>query len=70
MRVQAARFFSAGPSGLVGAEENLILDCYRLAKYYHQHPDVFLAMPLDEVRMHWNRTSQLIRQQQADSDAD
>jgi hypothetical protein len=44
---------------LVGDEEDLILDCYRLARWYHQSPDVFLALPLDKVRLHLNRTIRL-----------
>jgi hypothetical protein len=36
-----------------------VLDCYRLARFYHQNPEVFLALPLSEVRMHMRRTSQL-----------
>ena len=48
----------------VDAEE-MILDCYRLAQYYHQHPDVFLAMPLEEVRLHAYRTAQLINRRRA-----
>jgi hypothetical protein len=44
---------------LVGDEEDLVLDCYRLARWYHQAPDTFLAMPIDEVRVHMNRTLRL-----------
>jgi len=40
--------------------ENLLLDCYRLAKHYSQSPDVFLNMPMSEVRMHMMRTLQLM----------
>jgi len=58
---------------LVGDEKDLILDCYRLAREYHQSPEVFLNMPLDEVQLHLSRTIELAeirrRQQQiADSD--
>jgi hypothetical protein len=56
---------------LVGDDENIILDCYRLARWYHQSPDVFLAMPLSDVRLHLIRTiqlSQIIRQEAQDSD--
>jgi hypothetical protein len=38
----------------------MILDCYRLAEFYHQHPDVFLNMPVEDVRTHAMRTAQLI----------
>lgn len=61
MRVSATQFFSARFSGLVGQDNNLILDCYRLARFYHQSPEVFLDMPLTEVRMHLDRTIELSR---------
>jgi hypothetical protein len=44
---------------LVGDEEDLVLDCYRLARWYHQSPEHFLGMPIDEVRMHMSRTLRL-----------
>jgi hypothetical protein len=44
---------------LVGDEEDLVLDCYRLARWYHQSPEIFLNMPLDEVRVHMARTIRL-----------
>jgi hypothetical protein len=47
------------------AAEEMILDCYRLAHYYHQHPDVFLNMELAEVRIHAYRTAQLIERRRA-----
>jgi hypothetical protein len=46
---------------LVGEDDDIILDCYRLARWYHQSPDVFLAMPLSDVRVHLIRTLQLAR---------
>jgi len=46
---------------MVGDESNIILDCYRLARWYHQSPEVFLAMPLGEVRIHLERTIELAR---------
>ena len=58
---------------MVGDEEDLVLDCYRLARWYHQTPDVFLAMPLDDVRMHLHRTlrlAELMRRAQSQSDDD
>jgi len=49
-----------------------VLDCYRLARWYHQSPEIFLNMPLDEVRIHLVRTLKLAammrRHQQADDD--
>ncbi len=43
----------------------MILDCYRLARWYHVSPELFLAMPLSEVNLHLRRTAQLDREQQA-----
>jgi len=58
---------------VVGSENDLVLDCYRLARWYHQAPDVFLSMPLSEVRIHLIRTIELSnimrRQAAADDDA-
>lgn len=46
--------------GIVESEcENLILDCYRLAKYYHIDPRIFLDMPLGEVATHMRHTIKL-----------
>jgi hypothetical protein len=42
-------------------ESDLVLDCYRLARWYHQSPLHFLDMPLSEVRMHMRRTAELSR---------
>lgn len=46
---------------MVGEENNLVLDCYRLARWYHVNPRDFLEMPLSEVRMHLHRTAELSR---------
>jgi len=43
----------------------MILDCYRLARFYCQHPDVFLTMTIEEVQLHARRTAQLIERQRA-----
>ena len=60
VRVPAASFFSPG-SGRLGltADADPVLDCYWLARWYHQNPEVFLAMPLSAVRGHVARTNQL-----------
>jgi hypothetical protein len=42
---------------LVAGYDNL--DCYRLAKFYHVSPIVFLEMGLTEVRTHLERTIDL-----------
>ena len=59
MRVSVTQFFSARSGGLVASDENLVLDCYRLARFYHTSPDTFLEMPLGEVQLHLYRTIQL-----------
>jgi hypothetical protein len=61
---EAAKFFSARSTGLVGSENDIILDCYRLAKHFHVSPEVFLNMPLSEVRIHLSRAAELDRRQQ------
>ena len=56
---------------MVGDENEIILDCYRLARHYHQSPTVFLDMPISEVRLHLERTLQLMdkmQQNAADND--
>jgi len=42
-------------------EDDVVLDCYRLARWYHQPPDLFLEMPLSKVRLHLVRTIQLAK---------
>jgi hypothetical protein len=59
VRVSPAKFFLARSSGLVGSDENIVLDCYRLARFYHTSPDLFLNMPLGDVQLHLYRTVQL-----------
>ena len=70
LRLSVAGFFSSGSFGLVGEDIDVILDSYRLARFYRQNPEVFLAMPLSEVRKHLNRTIQLARILRAESAAD
>jgi hypothetical protein len=38
---------------------DLVIDCYRLARFYHVSPTVFLEMGLSEVRVHLERTIDL-----------
>jgi hypothetical protein len=55
----------------LGNDESLILDAYRLARYYYQNPEVFLAMTVGEIRLHMQRTHQLAREmsrEQSDGD--
>jgi hypothetical protein len=65
LRLSVAPFFSSRSSGLVGGEEDIILDCYRLAKWFHVNPEIFLSIPLSEVTLHLRRAAQLDREQQA-----
>jgi hypothetical protein len=39
-----------------------VLDCYRLADFYHISPTIFLDMPASEVRLHLLRTIELAHQ--------
>jgi hypothetical protein len=57
--------------GLIGvdAAERLVLDCYWLARWYHQSPEHFLAMPLSDIRRHVLRTHQMTQEiERADDD--
>lgn len=40
-------------------DDGMILDCYRLAAFYHVEPQIFLNMPISQVRLHLQRTAQL-----------
>ena len=44
---------------MVAADNSIIIDCYRLAKYYSCSPGVFLRMPISDVRLHLERTTEL-----------
>jgi hypothetical protein len=71
VRVSVTRFFSSRSIGLVGEHiDDLVLDCYRLARYYHQSPLIFLDMPLSEVRLHLERTIALAKMTQPIGDDD
>jgi hypothetical protein len=50
---------------LVGDEDEIILDCYRLARWYRVSPEVFLSMPLSDVALHLHRTAQCDRAQRS-----
>lgn len=39
-----------------------VLDCYRLANFYHISPTTFLEMPISDVRLHLERTIDLAHQ--------
>ena len=60
MRLQAAGFFSPRPGGLgLNEDEDIILNCYWLAQWYHQNPEVFLSMPISQVQIHMMRTQRI-----------
>jgi hypothetical protein len=50
-------------------DDSIVIDCYRLARFYHQNPEVFLSMPFDEVKQHLMRTYQL-RQEENENNGD
>lgn len=41
-------------------EERIILNCYSLAHYFHQSPEVFTEMPYSRVVMHLYYTNRMI----------
>lgn len=56
------RFFYSGPI------DDVILDCYRLAKHYGQDPDIFLKKSLSAIKRHMKWTSKLIEIQNPQDD--
>lgn len=50
--------------------DDLVLDCYRLAKYYHISPAEFLRMPLSELNLHRKWTGKLIELTEPPEDDD
>lgn len=63
--MESCRFFYAGT-----VSEQLILDCYRLAKYYGRDPDDFLHKPLSTIQRHMKWTAKLIEAQRSQEDDD
>jgi hypothetical protein len=49
---------------------DLVLDCYRLARWYHQSPEVFLAMSLSDIQLHLIRTVELAKRMRAETASD
>lgn len=49
--------------------EDIILDCYRLAKFYGMDPDQFLDKPLSVLAKHMKWTARLIQVQSEEDDA-
>ncbi len=56
--MELGNFFSSGT-----VTEQVVLDCYRLAKYYGRNPDEFLAKPLSAIQRHIYWTGKLIEAQ-------
>jgi hypothetical protein len=46
----------------------MILDCYRLAKFYATSPKIFLEMTFTEVQLHLFRTAQLMQMMQREQE--
>ena len=44
--------------------DDIILDCYSLAKEYGRHPNEFLNLPITEIDRHRAWTSKLIQRKQ------
>lgn len=55
--MESRKFFHAGHV------DEVILDCYRLAKYYGLDPDIFLNKPLSAVKKQLFWTGKLIETQ-------
>jgi hypothetical protein len=56
---------------VVGAsDDDLVLDCYRLARFYHQAPQIFLALPLGEIELHMARTGELVKSMRSSESGD
>jgi hypothetical protein len=47
-------------------DDDIVLDCYRLASYYHLDPRTFLDMPISEVYGHLRRTAEVERARNPD----
>lgn len=58
--------------GIGDGGDAFVLDCYWLARWYHQCPDVFLSMPISHVQSHLFYTQRIgeIRQQANDDRED
>jgi hypothetical protein len=48
-------------------DDGMVIDCYRLASYYHLDPRIFLEMSISEVQLHLSRTAQLERSRAVES---
>ena len=52
-----------------GPPEDIILSCYKLARYFHVDPDVFLAKPISELGRHMRWTNRLEQEIAAEQEA-
>ena len=50
---------AASPFFHAGSVDDLVIDCYRLARFYSVEPDVWLAKPLSAIRRHMKWTAKL-----------
>jgi len=53
----------------VAINDDVILDCYRLAKWYSVNPETFLSLPISEVKLHLERTVQLAKIMRREAEA-
>jgi hypothetical protein len=53
---------------LVDESENIVLDCYWLARWFHQSPEHFLEMPISRVSIHMRRTQRMIERMRPPED--
>lgn len=52
---------------IVGEDEEIVLNCYRLARFYHCDPRVFLDMPMfSELGAHLHYTCRLAERMKND----
>jgi hypothetical protein len=55
---------------LVDESESIVLDCYWLARWFHQSPEHFLEMPISRVSVHMRRTQRMIERMRPPEDDD
>lgn len=62
--MESGKFFHAR------SVDGVVLDCYRLAKYYHINPEEFLKLPMSQVARHLSWTAKLIEETAVEPDDD
>jgi len=50
--------------------EDIVLDCYRLAKFYSRNPQEFLELPLSQIGKHMSWTAKLVEVMKPPEDDD